>query len=72
MSHTIYDPLVSVILPVYNGAEYVGAAIESALTQTYRNLEIIVVDDGSTDQTLAILKPLCHRGFPHTGCKPEE
>lgn len=56
MSPTIYNPLVSVILPVYNGAEYVGTAIESALTQTYRNLEMIVVDDGSSDQTLAVLK----------------
>ena len=56
MSPTIRDPLVSVILPVYNGAEFVGSAIESALRQTYRNLEVIAVDDGSSDQTLAILK----------------
>lgn len=49
------DPLVSVILPVYNGAEFVGAALESALSQTYRHVEIIVVDDGSTDGTRAIL-----------------
>ncbi len=55
MSVSVYDPLVSVILPVYNGAEYVGAAIESALTQTYRHLEIIAVDDGSSDLTLEIL-----------------
>lgn len=56
MSQTIDDPLVSVILPVYNGAEHVGLAIESALSQSYRNLEVIAVDDGSTDDTLAILK----------------
>ncbi len=56
MSPTIHDPLVSVILPVYNGAEFIGLAIESALRQTYRHLEIIAVDDGSSDQTLAILK----------------
>lgn len=48
------EPLVTVILPVYNGAGYLGAAIESALTQTYRNLEILVVDDGSTDTSLQI------------------
>src|ERR1700679_2362004 len=48
-------PLVSVIIPVYNGAAFVGETIESALKQTYGNLEIIVVDDGSTDGTLDIL-----------------
>lgn len=43
------EPLVSVIIPVYNGANYVAEAIESALNQTYRNIEIIVVNDGSND-----------------------
>jgi Glycosyl transferase family 2 len=50
-----HDPLVSVILPVYNGAEFVGPALESTLSQTYQNLEILVIDDGSTDGTPAIL-----------------
>ncbi len=49
------NDLVSVIIPVYNGAEFVGAAIESAQTQTHRNLEIIIVDDGSTDTSLQIV-----------------
>jgi glycosyltransferase involved in cell wall biosynthesis len=44
-------PLVSVIMPVYNGADYIGRAIESVLTQDYRNFELIVIDDGSTDAT---------------------
>ena len=48
------EPLVTVIIPVYNGAEYLGQAIQSAQTQTYRNLEIIIVDDGSTDDSLEI------------------
>jgi glycosyltransferase involved in cell wall biosynthesis len=47
--------LVTVILPVYNGAEFVGCTLQSVMSQTYRNLEIVVVDDGSTDNTLAVL-----------------
>lgn len=42
-------PLVSIIIPVYNGANYMREAIDSAIAQTYDNIEIIVVNDGSTD-----------------------
>ena len=48
-------PLVSVIITNYNYAQYVGEAIESVLNQTYKNLEIIVIDDGSTDDSDKII-----------------
>lgn len=47
-------PLVSVVVPVYNGERFLAAALESILAQDYRPIEIIVVDDGSTDRTADI------------------
>jgi glycosyltransferase involved in cell wall biosynthesis len=44
-----FEPLTSIVIPVYNGARYLGEAIDSALGQTYPNVEVLVVDDGSND-----------------------
>lgn len=49
-------PLVSVVMPVRNGEAFIRKAIESILSQTYRNLEFIIIDDGSTDRTNQIIK----------------
>lgn len=51
-----FNPLVSIVIPVFNGANYLREAIDSALAQTYSNIEIVVVNDGSQDdgQTEAI------------------
>ncbi|HET6515023.1 MAG TPA: glycosyltransferase family A protein [Thermodesulfovibrionales bacterium] len=50
------DSLVSVIIPVYNGERYLAEAIESALSQDHRPMQVIVVNDGSTDDTEAVAR----------------
>ena len=51
-----YNPLVSVVVITYNSCKYVRETLESAKMQTYRNIELIVTDDGSTDATVDICR----------------
>jgi len=51
------EPLISICIPTYNGSPYIEKCIESCITQTYRNIEIIVCDDCSTDSMLNVLNP---------------
>lgn len=54
-------PLVSVVMPAYNAARFLRQAVDSVLTQTYSNLELIIVDDCSTDDTLQIMQEYAAR-----------
>ncbi|EGV44322.1 glycosyltransferase family 2 protein [Bizionia argentinensis JUB59] len=55
------QPLVSIIIPTYNRAHLIGETLDSVLAQTYTNWECIVVDDGSTDETDALMKTYCDK-----------
>ena len=52
------EPLVSVIIPAYNAEKYIEMAVKSVLKQSYPNIEIIVINDGSTDNTMDVLSHL--------------
>lgn len=54
-----HEPLISVVMPAYNVEKFIARSIESVLTQTYSNWELIVVDDGSTDATKDIILCFC-------------
>ena len=65
------DPLISVIMAVYNGEKYINEALCSIVNQSYQNIEVIVIDDGSTDKTADIIKsfsfPIIYHYQPNKG-----
>ncbi|GAI32307.1 unnamed protein product, partial [marine sediment metagenome] len=50
------NPLVTVLMPVYNGEKYLEQAINSILNQTFKDFEFLIIDDGSTDNSVEIIK----------------
>ncbi len=54
-------PVVSVVIPTFNCARYLPLALDSVLSQDYENIEIILVDDGSTDDTVQVIQPFMER-----------
>lgn len=66
------QPLVSVIVPCYNYAEYIGDALNSVLAQCYENFELIVVDDGSRDNSAEIIEQTLLRSLPDSRVKRVE
>ncbi|MGF0071743.1 glycosyltransferase family 2 protein [Streptococcus orisratti] len=61
MNHQIESPLVSVIIPMYNASSFIEETIQTVLQQTYSNIEIIVVDDCSTDASYDVVSQLCQQ-----------
>ncbi|MCB0350829.1 MAG: glycosyltransferase [Bdellovibrionales bacterium] len=61
------EPLISVVIPSYNHSQYIGQAIDSVFKQTYKNLELIVIDDGSSDNSVQVIKSALRR--PPKKCK---
>ncbi|WP_103669792.1 glycosyltransferase [Pseudanabaena sp. BC1403] len=63
--------LVSIIIPCYNAEKWIGDCIDSALSQTYKPIEVIVIDDGSTDASLSIIKKYGNKirlaSYPNSG-----
>lgn len=51
----MFDKLVSIIIPVYNNQEFLSKCLDSIIDQTYKNIEVVLVDDGSTDNSVCIL-----------------
>jgi glycosyltransferase involved in cell wall biosynthesis len=55
------EPLVSVIVPAFNAASTIAATLESVLAQTHSNLEVLVIDDGSTDSTISVVQSMARK-----------
>ena len=66
MMNDTLSPLVSIIICVYNGEKYLERCLQSAMSQSYKNIEIIVVNDGSMDNTPVIIVGLSYYCYKQT------
>ena len=57
----IVNPFISIIMPVFNGEKTISNSIQSVLNQTYKNWELILIDDGSSEQTISIIQSYIHQ-----------
>ena len=64
-----HQPVVSIVIPCYNQGRFLRDAIDSALQQTYPSIEVIVVDDGSTDNTASVI-PRERSSAPYRAAEP--
>ena len=55
------NPLISIVMPTFNNADFIGETLNSVINQTYQNWECIIVDDGSTDNSELIIQQYCNR-----------
>ncbi len=62
------EPTISICIPTHNGAKHIGETIKSALNQTFQDFEIVVSDDGSTDNTVAIVKGFTDKRITSVKC----
>lgn len=60
------QPLISVVIPSYNHCDFIAGAIESVLMQAYNNIELIIVDDGSTDDSVSVIKATLQQFSEHS------
>jgi glycosyltransferase involved in cell wall biosynthesis len=63
---------VTIVLPTHNGAQYLRESMDSCLNQTYKNIELIIVNDGSTDETLKIIKSYKDKRIKYIKCKKNQ
>jgi glycosyltransferase involved in cell wall biosynthesis len=65
MSHTRQKDLVSIVIPCYNSAKFIGYTLDSIIQQTYSNIEVIIVNDGSTDQSAKVINYWIMKNHSH-------